>query len=185
MPAIDINETLLERLENMAKPLAGSTDTALKKLLDCYDALRELTAKAGAENQGEDHSDMLYFDAANLPDVTHSKVLSCTFGSSHSDEKTWDELQKLALTVAAAECKSRDELGKRSGANITPPGDNRKQYTEVTTERFCFQRLGAKRVMEVVRKCAEITKCSVTIKVEWLDKDDAAHPGRQAIIKID
>lgn len=190
MPTIDISDSVLERLQNAAPPSDTSNptafDTTLANALDFYEVYVELCKKAKlkAQKNGKEEG-TLYFNNDSLPNVRHAKILGWTFGTSRSSERTWDALQRMALVMASAECGSREELRRMSGANIVAPGDNRLQYTEVQGQGFCFQRLGSERVLEIVRNCARLAQCSVSLELEWPDRADADHPGKKAILEID
>ena len=199
MQSVEVSDTDFKRLQNIAEPLVDTTlrtavpelraevskiaiAAAVSRVLDSYEARGgAMPAPSGSPNG----SRMLTYDATNIPNMRHTKLLNGRFGKENPERTTWDAMVSLALVSAHTSSGGVQNLYRIAGANVVPGKKDTEGYKHVPGQDFSYQGVSATGAVEIIRRCAKALHCGAYIEFEWRNKKDALHPGERAVLTIE
>ena len=198
MQTIEVSDADFKRLQNVADSLVGTTfrtaipelraevskiaiATAVSRVLDDYEARSgAIPAPSGRPNG----SRKLTYDETNIPEMRHTKLLSCRFDNVTPEKTTWDAMVSLALVAVHASVGDVGSLRRIAGANVVSGKKDSEGYKYLPKQGFSYQGVSATDAVEIIRRSAKALHCGAYIEFEWRSKKDALHPGERAVLTI-
>ena len=199
METIEVFGIDSQRLQNIAEPLVGAmfktgspklrpdllkiaTAAAFTQVLDHYEVSNGATP---ASTTHSTKSESLTFDASNIPNMLHTKLLKGCFDGNSPKKATWDAMVALALVSVFSSSGSVEELRRVSGANVAQGKKEADGYKHLPEQGFSYQGVSATDAVEIIRRCARAVPCNASMEFEWRPKEGALHPGKLATLNIE
>ena len=199
METIEVFGIDSQRLWKIAEPLVGAmfktgssklrpdllkiaTAAAFTQVLDHYEVSNGATP---ASTTHSTKSESLTFDATNIPNMLHTKLLKGCFDGNSPKKATWDAMVALALVSVFSSSGSVEELRRVSGANVAQGKKEADGYKHLPEQGFSYQGVSATDAVEIIRRCARAIPCNAWMEFEWRQKKGALHPGELATLNIE
>jgi len=182
MPTLEIPESLFKRLQRLAIPLVDTHTTVLERVLDDYESRRRNNSTAVPTTQRpETDAGMLAFNPDAPPDLRHASVLTARFASKTASG--WNRLVHEAHIEAMSQLGSLDALRRVSKSNFitgrASSEDTKKGYRHVPEIDISIQNVDAGHAWSNTLRLARHLRVEVKVDFEWMQKSDAAHPGKK------
>jgi hypothetical protein len=185
MPAIEIPDSLFARLQKLAVPLVDTPVTVIERLLCSYEAQTGQAVATGEPPESREgrkpqpHSE---FEPRTVPSLRHTRILAAEFAGRKADG--WNNLVPVAHIEAVRRLGSAEAVRRISTAKMIlgrASSDRAKAgYRYVAEINACIQNVDAEHSWSNTFRLAKALKVSVEVEFEWLQKSDAAHPGKTA-----
>ena len=117
--------------------LKFATAAAFTQVLDHYEVSNGATP---ASTTHSTKSESLTFDASNIPNMLHTKLLKGCFDGNSPKKATWDAMVALALVSVFSSSGSVEELRRVSGANVAQGKKEAGRLQASTRARFLLPR---------------------------------------------
>lgn len=184
MPTLEISESIFARLQKLAVPLIDTPATVLERLLDHYEHRSErppqLSTTApppGPSVAGG--SEQLNPDSP--PDLRHTRVLVARFGSRTASG--WNKLVHAAHAEAFPRLGSLESLRAATTSNLkrgrATSEDVRRGFRYLPEIDVSIQNVDAEHAWSNTLRLAKVLRVELTVDFEWMDKLDAARPGKK------
>jgi hypothetical protein len=191
-PTVEISYLVFNKLKSLAEPLVDTPDSVIGRLIDCYErtSIAPQTHEATNVHDPDERDlsvhnklpsahvlgEVLNFDPARLPDVTHTTFVQGTVGT-----KTVGDWNQLSLEVHAAvfeKVNSVEALRRVSTANIKPGVHFERGFKTRAGLSFSFQGVEANKACAVSFRLAQEFQIPLTAEFRWQNKEKAAFPDR-------
>lgn len=177
---VEISDSTFRRLQAIARPLIDTPSSVIDALVEHYETTKP-NGSVGTTSKGAPAS-RRSFDPGNPPPLTHTKLLSASFGSVEIDRPKWNELVRKSLELAFAKANDFDEVRRISGANIIKGLKTDEGYSPLGTLGVSVQGVDAHDAWRIAYSIAKKLGVSIEIGFEWRDKEGAAYPGEVGTI---
>ena len=175
MPSVDLSEATFKRLQALAKPLIDTPDSVIDRLLDHYEDAGQGRPSPAAN--GKDPADVIRFDAAEVPSLTHAKLRKASFGGRDLSRPNWNELVRTAVEAGLERFKSADELMRMTDARIVKGAKTDEGFSPLGGRGISVQGVDAHDAWRIAYGLARKLSLPIEVIFEWRDKEGAAHPG--------
>jgi|SRR5580693_1609931 hypothetical protein len=183
MPAIVIPDSLFARLQKLAVPLVDTPVTVIERLLSSYEAQTgQAGTAAGQTERREGRKPQLQseLDPRTVPSLKHTRILAAEFAGRKADG--WNSLVHVAHMEAVRRLGSVEAVRRISTAKLILGREFQsgpKQVIGYVAEiNARIQNVDAEHAWSNTFRLAKALKAPV--EFEWLQKSDAAHPGKTA-----
>jgi hypothetical protein len=183
MPAIEIPDSLFARLQKLAVPLVDTPVTVIERLLGSYEVQAGQASPSTGQAESREgrrpqpHSE---FEPRTVPSLRHTRILAAEFAGRKAGG--WNSLVHVAHVEAVRRLGSMEAVRRISTAKmILGRADSERAkagYRYVAEINACIQNVDAEHAWSNTFRLAKVLK--VPVEVEWLQKSDAAHPGKTA-----
>lgn len=184
MPTIEIPDSLFTRLQRLAIPLVDTTATVIERLVIAAECGRTGKSAAGHTNGKTQASDVLEFNADTPPDLRHTRVLVARFGNRAASG--WNQLVHAAHVEALLQLGSLDVLRGATKSNFiigrASSADTKRGFRHVAEIDISIQNVDAEHAWSNALRLARRLGVEVKVVFEWMQKDDAAHPGKKGAL---
>jgi hypothetical protein len=175
MPTVELSESTFKRLQAHAKPLIDTTDSVIDRLLDHYEsgqpaARPEATAGAPAAARR--------FDPADMPPLTHTKLLKALIGGKELPRPNWNELVRSAIEIGLDKLGGLEELRRVTDAHIVQGTKTDEGFSPLGSRGVSVQGVDAHDAWRLSYGLARKLSLPLEIVFEWRDKEGAAFPGQ-------
>jgi len=185
MPAIQIPDSLFERLQKLAVPLVDTPVTVLERLITVYEVhMAPASQIAGpseppenrsAEPQGE-------MKPPSVPSLRHTRVIAAEFAGRKADG--WNNLVHVAHIEAVQRLGSVEAVRRITTSKIilgrASSEQDKKGYRYVAEINACIQNVPAEQAWTNIFRLAKALRVPVEVDFQWSQKNDAARPGKTA-----
>jgi len=185
MPAIEIPDSLFTRLQKLAVPLVDTPATVIQRLLDSHEAeTGQAVASAGQTGPQEQRraQPLNESEPGKVPSLRHTRILTAEFAGRKADG--WNNLVHVAHIEAVKRVGSVEAVRRISTAKLMPGMANsdraRAGFRYVAEINACIQNVDANHAWANTFRLAKALKVPVEVELEWLDKREAALPGKTA-----
>jgi hypothetical protein len=124
---------------------------------------------------------MLTFNPDAPPDLRHASVLTARFASKTASG--WNRLVHEAHIEAMSQLGSLDALRRATKSNLitgrASSEDTKKGYRHVPEIDISIQNVDAAHAWSNTLRLARQLRVEVKVDFEWMQKSDAAHPGKK------
>lgn len=174
MPTVELSENTFKRLQAHAKPLIDTTDSVIDRLLDHYEsgqpAIRpEATASQPAARR---------FDPADMPPLTHTKLLKALIGGKELPRPNWNELVRTAIEIGLDKLGGLEELRRVTDAHVVQGIKTDEGFSPLGTRGVSVQGVDAHDAWRLSYGLARKLSLPLELVFEWRDKEGAAFPGQ-------
>lgn len=198
MPTIEIPDTLFSRLQKLAIPLVDTPTTVIERVVDHYESCTETEVaiverafahveswgqgkrEAAPKQEGEARFKSQAFEPKNPPDLRHTRIISAGFAGRNADG--WNRLVHVAHIEAMRRLGSVDALRRMSKSNMIigrpTSEDEKKGYRYIAEINVSIQNVDAGHAWSNALRLAEALNVEVEVDFEWMQKNEAAHPGQ-------
>lgn len=187
MPTLEIPEALFKRLQRLAIPLVDSHTTVLERILDDYESRRRRSgpnSRTMDSQRSQGSVNGLEFDPDAPPDLRHAGVLTARFAGRTATG--WNKLVHEAHVEAILRLGSLDALRGATKSNFiigrASSEETKKGYRHVPEIDISIQNVDAAHAWSNALRLARHLGVEVSVDFEWMQKSDAAHPGRKGIL---
>ncbi len=182
MTSIEISDSLFARLQKLAVPLVDTPVTVLERLLANYEAQTgQVSAVATQPQRGENQSQRQAFDTRTPPSLRHTRIITADFAGRKADG--WNSLVHAAHIEAVRRLGSVEAVRRITTSQMIfgrPTSEHEKKgYRYVAEINACIQNVDAEHAWSNTFRLAKTLKAPVEVDFEWLQKNEAAHPGKQ------
>lgn len=185
MPTIEISESLFAKLQKLAVPLVDTPVTVLERLLSQYEAQTgQAAASAGQTGPRERRGDQPLSESepGKVPSLRHTRILTAEFAGRKADG--WNSLVHVAHIEAVRRLGSVEAVRRISTGKMMLGHANSERakagYRYVAEINACIQNVDANHAWANTFRLAKALKVPVEVELEWLDKREAAYPGKTA-----
>ena len=178
-PVIRISDDTFALLQEVAKPLVDTPDTAINRVLNAYLKKPKIQtppmigggARRVPVGGGEG------FDPSNPPDLTHSSFLSGSVDGVPVEK--WNYLVLQAHEAALKRLNGNVmQLTKLSAPHITQGRNTDKGFHSARNGQFSVQAVDANKAWKLAVDLARQLDIEIYAEFRWQQKPTAAYPGR-------
>jgi hypothetical protein len=169
---VKLSEETFARLQNLAVPLVDTIESVIKDLLDKQGPSIEPEPTHPIDKKGDG---VPAYPATMPPDLTHTKLLSCSFNGVDLVPPSWNGL--LVAAIRAAHAKSPAEMKRLVGIPYVK-GKEDEGYKHLADIDISYQGQDAKSAWKVAQHIAQKLGIEVTVDFAWRHKVGAAFPGQ-------
>jgi hypothetical protein len=184
MPTITVNlsDATFAKAQRLAEPLVDTFETLFTKLIEeGFERKRALPNGNGqvAAVKEENH---LRLDPDVHENLVHTRVISATV-DGREYRPDWNGLMRDLHVLARKRLDSWDIFRQISRANMRQGRFEKDGYKYLPDGDFSIQGVDANLAWKHSLSVAQALKISIKVKLEWRDKDGAAHPGKTAVLE--
>jgi hypothetical protein len=121
------------------------------------------------------------FGADQPPDLRHTSFMDGFVGSERVS--TWNDLMFAAVREALKKGQQVAEIRRRSGANVVEGRQTAKGFRPIADVHASVQYVQADRAWTITLSLAKWMNLPISARFRWQDKDGAAHPRQEGILK--
>ena len=121
------------------------------------------------------------FRADQPPDLRHTSFMEGHLGNKPA--ASWNELLDAGIRAAIDRGEPVSEIRRRSGANMEEGRRSDRGFHQISGTRVSVQRVQSDRAWVIALKIAQWMRLPITARFRWQDKDEAAHPGQEGVLK--
>ena len=185
MATIEIPDSLFMRLQKLAVPLVDTPAMVIQRLLNSYEAeTGQAVASAGQTGPREQRraQPLSESEPGKVPSLRHTRILTAEFAGRKADG--WNSLVHVAHIEAVKRLGSVEAVRRISTGKMMLGHANseraRAGYRYVPEINACIQNVDANHAWSNTFRLAKALKVPVEVELEWLDKREAALPGKTA-----
>lgn len=187
MPAIEIPDSLYLRLQKLSVPLVDTPATVLERLITVYE--NHMPPAGQIALDPEPATDMRAasqreFEPGTVPSLRHTRIFAADFGGRKADG--WNSLIHVAHIEAVRRLGSVEAVRRISSANMILGRANWEQSKRglryVAEINACIQNVDAEHAWSNIFRLAKTLRVPVEVEFQWLQKSEAAYPGKTARI---
>ncbi|MHB8607577.1 MAG: T4SS efffector SepA family protein [Candidatus Acidiferrales bacterium] len=185
MPAIQIPDSLFVRLQKLAVPLVDTPVTVLERLLSSYETQ---SGQAGAIEgpaelrEGRRPQPQREFEPNTAPSLRHTRIITADFAGRKADG--WNSLAHLAHIEAVRRLGSVEVVHRMTTSRMmlgrASSEQEKRGFRYVAEINACIQNVDAEHAWANTFRLAKALKVPVEVDFEWLQRNEAAHPGKTA-----
>jgi hypothetical protein len=174
MPSIELSQMTFTRLQQLAAPFVDTPETVIIRLLDQHESAKEPQTASAQEDSG-----IRRFNADAAPDLTHTKVLTATLGTTTLErgQNNWNGLLNEAVRIAARSTKAPAELKKLVHVNFVEGEKTDEGYHFLPDIGISVQGQDANGAWRAVNHILQQLNVPFIVQFVWREKEGAAHPG--------
>lgn len=179
MPDVTVEQSTFERLQQHATPLVDTVDSVIVRALDALDqkGVSNVSSRAPI-------SEVLTLGPNDpLPDVKHTRMLAASI-DGQSVNANWNNVLRLLLVRAKEHYGDFEQLRRRCAVNIVPRAKDDDGYTYLPQADLSYQGANANAAANAIVALAKDIGTALDVDFEWRDKEQAAHPGQRARIRV-
>ena len=162
MPKILIQDFTFERLQSVATPLIDTADSVINRALDAL-----VSQGSQVDPDPERAIPNCEIDPDNLPDVTHSRVLSAQIDGKFVPTPNWNLLQEEALERAMKRFNDFDQVSRLSQTNIVRGRKEIHGYRYVPDLGISIQGSSAQTAFKTLVSVARELAIGIEIALAW------------------
>jgi hypothetical protein len=185
MPAIEIPDYLFARLQKLAVPLVDTPVTVIERLLGSYEAQTGQASPSTGQPESRESRRPQHqseFEPRTVPSLRHTRILAAEFAGRKADG--WNSLVHVAHMEAVRRLGSVEAVRRISTANVILGRASSERakagYRYVAEINACIQNVDSEHAWSNTFRLAKTLKVPVEVEFEWLQKNEAAHPGKTA-----
>ena len=187
MATIEIPDSLFARLQKLAVPLVDTPATVIQRLLNSHEAETGqgvATAVAVRTEPLEQRRarPLSESEPGKVPSLRHTRILAAEFAGRKADG--WNSLVHVAHIEAVRRLGSVEAVRRLSTGKMMLGQANSERaksgYRYVPEINACIQNVDANHAWSNTFRLAKALKVPVEVELEWLDKHEAALPGKTA-----
>jgi hypothetical protein len=187
MPSIEIPDSLYLRLQKLSVPLVDTPATVLERLITVYEAHVPPAGQIALEPEPAmlaRSAPQREFEPSKVPSLRHTRVFAADFGGRKADG--WNSLVHVAHIEAVRRLGSVEAVRRVTSANMILGRANSEQSKKglryVPEINACIQNVDAEHAWSNTFRLAKTLRVPVEVEFQWLQKSEAAHPGKTARI---
>jgi predicted transcriptional regulator len=185
MAVIEISDSLFARLQKLAVPLVDTPVTVIERLLSSYEAQTGQTGATAGQSEsreGRRVQSQGEFEPGKVPSLRHTRILAAEFAGRAAD--SWNNLVHVAHIEAVRRLGSAEAVRRISTTKMILGRASSERakagYRYLAEINACIQNVDAEHSWSNTFRLAKALKVSVEVEFEWLQKSEAAHPGKTA-----
>lgn len=188
MKNIEVPDAVFTRLQKLAVPLVDTPVTVLERLLNHYEERAGPEAPAGPSamppqavpREGQRQPGAKRFAPKTPPSLRHTRVISADFAGRKA--YGWNSLVREAHIEAVRRFGSVEAVRRVTKSQVmfgrATSAQEKKGYRYVAEINASIQNVGAEYSWSNTLRLAKMLKAPVEVEFEWLQRSEAAHPGK-------
>lgn len=180
MPEIRVQDPTFARLQRHAKPFIDTPESVINRALDALEAAKMSTPSA--EDQALETERRI--DPRNLPNLTHTKVLSAAINGQEIAKANWNLLVDEMLRQAMNRLGSIYKVRNLIPANMIKQCKNDEGYRHLADINISVQGQDANSACRAIVTAARGLGLALDLAFMWRLKEDAAYPGERARLTV-
>ena len=181
---IKIEQTTLQRLEKLSKPLEDA-DAVINRVLDEFERRQKPETYLPKEREPESEEEYEFTSEEELPDLTHTRVISASIDGVYIPKPRWRYLLNYALILVGKEVCAPNQIGTIFSLNITTGRKTDTGYAYLRDINISVQAADSNKTCRTLIKATRRLGVKVDIQFQWHAKDGAERPGKFGRIKIE
>ncbi len=183
MPQIQISDSTMQKLQELAIPLEDTFDTLLDRLVDAAQRgvpypKRNTSTKVCEPLLAQDN-EPTDIDTIRQIDLKFTRIINAEFAGIKLLPPNWNELHRLAHKEVLKRLGNFEKLQESTNANIKKGRYQEKGYIYIKSANISIQGVDAIVSWRNCVQLAEAINQSVVVEVEWKNEPKAAYPGRK------
>ena len=177
MPQIDVQNSTLERLKKLAEPFVDTPETVILRGIDALEALTR-----GVQPTTQPSSIDLSIDPRNIPNLTHTKLLSAKLDGKAFPRPKWNSVLDETLIRARKAGLKASDIQRICSINVREGKKTDEGYSYLEDINLSIQGQDSNAACRGIVTMARYLKIRVELEFMWREKDGAAHPGKVAAL---
>jgi hypothetical protein len=175
MPVIRISDETYAMLQQLGKPFEDTPDSVIARIAEA-----ELSRRGNKTEAVPESDEVLDLDPETPPDLTHTRVRYARLGTEQIPKPNWNQLVRMAHTVAREHLGSFSALRTATSANIREGRYEDHGFTYLPEADMSIQGADSNDAWHHTFRLAKKLGLPVEVRFEWHDKEGAVLPGRRA-----
>ncbi len=180
MEQISLDPKTFERLQRHAKPFVDTPATVINRALD---ALERVTGEGQPATRAIGPGERA-IDAAQLPRLTHTKVLDARIAGREIERPNWNSLLDEMLRLCMKHTGSAEAVRRLCPVNLVSGRKEDEGYGYLSDIDLSVQGQDANSACRAMVAAAQALGVSLDIGFMWRPKENAAYPGERARLQI-
>lgn len=177
MPQIDVQNSTLERLKKLAEPFVDTPETVVLRGLDALEALTR-----GVRQPPQSNSVDLIVDPRNIPNLTHTKLLSAKLDGKTFPRPKWNSVLDETLIRARKAGLKASDIQRVCSINVKEGKKTDEGYSYLKDINLSVQGQDSNAACRGIVAMARHLKIRIELEFLWREKDGAAQPGKVAAL---
>lgn len=174
-PTITISEETFGKLQALARPFVDTPESVILDL-----ATAELERRGDSPDDPSDSEELMELNPDAPASLTHSRLLSATVDQQAIHRPKWNGVMDHLHVLARRRMGSFDAVFEASGANLHEGRYEENGFRYLPEAEFSIQGVDANVAWSHALALARKLDVPIEVKLEWREKEGAAHPGRKA-----
>lgn len=181
-PTITMSDETFSMLQALAKPFVDTPESVISALAEAELGRRGRTSNGNAHAEIQPESILKL--SPDAPDnLAHTRILSAKVDGRPLHRPKWNGMLDYLHTLGRERLGTFEALRHASGANLREGRYEENGYRYVPDADLSIQGVDANLAWDHSLRLARELEIPIQLKIEWRDKEDAAHPGREAILE--
>lgn len=175
MPQIEVQVSTMQRLKKLAEPFVDTPEMVILRALDALESTAD-NIPIAPEQTGVD----INVDPRNIPNLTHTKILSAKVGAKLLSKPNWNSTLDAVLKEAVKAGLKANDIQHIGSVNVTEGTKNDEGYSKLDGTNISVQGQDSNAACRGIVMIARHLKIHVELEFRWRDKSGAAHAGKTA-----
>jgi hypothetical protein len=186
---IRISDQTFAKLQLLAQPLVDTPESVIDRVLDnalastkAINGKNEFTVTQPApvnKQRVVASFSGLEINPESPDNLTHTRVRYARFGDHEVKQPNWNEVMRMAHSIALESLGSFEALRMATSANMKKGAYTGEGFSAIHEAGISIQGADANKAWQHSLRLAKKIGTSIEVQFEWYSKPVAAHPGKQ------
>jgi hypothetical protein len=181
-PTITVSDETFSMLQALAKPFVDTPESVIATLAEA-ELERRGQARNGDPAGAVRNKEIVPLSPDAPDDLTHTRLLSAKIDGQPLHRPKWNGVLDHMHILARERMGSFEALRRVSGANLREGKYEESGYRYLPDADLSIQGVDANLAWDHSLRLARALKVPIQLRIEWRDKEGAAHPGKEALLE--
>lgn len=177
-PTIILSDETFVRLQSLAVPFVDTPESVISGLIEA-----EVARRQGGAPSDSPKEEAIQVDPDRPESLTHSKLLGAIVDGTPLHRPKWNSLLDHMHVLAKRRLGSFDAVRKISGANVKEGRHEDSGFHYLPEAGLSVQGVDSNLAWAHALGIARQLRVAIEVTLEWRNKEGAAHPGRDGVIR--
>lgn len=179
---VELSDATFSRLQNLAVPLVDKTaEDVINKLVSFYEEKQAAQASTAPRQTSEP---LKQFGPSNLPQLTHTKILSAKVDGIQLPKTNWNGLLLDLIRRARDRLTNGEQPNRLIIVNFVPGKKDDEGYKFIPEVDLSVQGQDANNAARGACHIARQLGLSLEVDFLWRNKEKAEHPGETGRLSV-
>ena len=179
---IALSDETYAALQALARPFIDTEDSVIRALAE-KELERRSASPDGRTVALSGRPEVLRLEADAPENLTHTRLRSARVAGEPLHRPKWNGLVDHMHVLALKHLGSLDEVRRVSSANLREGKYEQDGYKYLPEADFSIQGVDSNLAWSHSLRLARALQVPIELRLEWRNKDGAAHPGEQAVLE--
>jgi hypothetical protein len=176
---VTLSDPVFQKLQKLAVPFVDTPESVIASLADA-----EIKRRVGGSAQATGPVEKVrQLDADRHPSLTHSRLIAASVEGKPLYRAKWNNLMDHLHVLAHQRLGSFDAVHAVTSARIRDGQYEEDGFHFLPEAGFSIQGVDSNLAWDHSLRLARHMKISIEAKLEWREKDGAAHPGEFGLLR--